>query len=86
VVDRGFYISRRWRQLGPFTKDQLRALGIKRNTLVWDPKRWVWLPAEAIETLIDLFHPRGFLAWLKAVWAGLGALHTRKAPHALTGG
>ena len=85
VADQGYYISQRWRQLGPFTREDLEALGIKRNTLVWDPANWVWRPAETVEALAEILHPRGALAHLKAVWKRMVGVFTHKARHSLSG-
>jgi hypothetical protein len=72
VHDKRFFISRRGRHAGPFSKDQLRALNINAETSVWDEKAFAWKKAGTLEELRDLLNAsplpkvrRGPLQWLR---------------------
>jgi len=52
-----FYLEENGQQVGPFTYEELKAKGIKRDTLIWTEGFDSWTKAENVAILKDLLRP-----------------------------
>ena len=68
-----YFIRRRGRMAGPYTKDELRSRELEPHTRVWDEDLFTWVDAVTVEALGDLFldRPRRVEA-KKSFWQWLG--------------